>query len=362
MHRILLCGGCATADLDEIVKLYERDDSEVWINSRASAGSPVPAPVPSGETFRAVEFDAMSSVELVATVAKSSLGFSAIVVPYPVECVNAVSVNRITRLRASLRYPLRVIGVPNDSLRHLGANISSANVPVVNSPGIHRDAVAEYALFQIGFHARRLEYFYESTRELRSWRHEEAAATTDSLRGSSLGLIGGSGFDGSAVLDLARRLGMTVYCDASRDVRKNELLLAQGAIVLPSAADVVHCSRFISIHRRVAEGTSRSIGRREFDAMQPRSIVVNTAGADLFDPTALFTDLTRHEGFKIQTLILDMPFVEADRSIDLRSSNNIRLAESSRVVFTPRQSGYTRQAVLAAHREVSHKMFGLLEA
>ena len=252
---------------------------------------------------------------------------------------------------------LKVIGCPNDAVVHLNSTVNLASergVPIINTPGIHARSVAEYILSQIGFHARRLSYFYSRTGRAGLWPHSEASSSTFTLAGKTLGVIGGSGKDGSTVIDLAIRLGLNVISINSGSPEGVRRIQRFGGTVVLSLDDLLAQSDYIAINCRVTESTKGFIGTQQIGLMKSGVIVINTAGAEVFDKTALLAEFGRaRRQRRIDTLVLDMPYGgRRDTGAFLADPDNTELKRLG-VLFTPRMAGYTEDALSQARAELA---------
>lgn len=308
-------------------------------------------------------FDPDSESDLIDVLFSASDGFEVIIVPYPCQCVSTDALQAIEGARHTLRHPLKHIGVPNDSVRHIG-KVGSAEekVSVHSSFGVHRRAVAEYVVGHLIRHFRGCGEWVKDSKE--SWReaHHRVLRSSSRLGGKTLGVLCASGRDGSAVAELALSLGMRVVCNESRcDSRHIDELKERGLIVLPRIVDVVAESECLSVHcateRAGPHMTYGMLGTRELEALNVACIVINTAGADLFEKESLFRELDRDAGERrLSRLILDMPFTEPDGRVDMCSENNARLICYEQVLITPRISGYTMETRLEACRQVFERI------
>ena len=99
------------------------------------------------------------------------------------------------------------------------------------------------------------------------------------LAGSRLGIIG-DGVLGRAVGDLGRAFGMEVLFSSYKGTT------GMGPLYTPFE-DVLRTSDVITLHAPLMPSTRNMIGREEFDLMQARPILINTARGGLVEETAL---------------------------------------------------------------------------
>jgi D-3-phosphoglycerate dehydrogenase len=231
--------------------------------------------------------------------------------------------------------PLRMVASTRGDPNNVDVSAAtSAGVPVVRCPGRNADAVAELAvalLFALGRHVlvadqdvRSGSTYKDGTipyQRFRSWE----------LAGKTVGLVG-LGAVARALQWRLQGLGMTVIAfDPYNEEAKVSL------------DELLERSDIISMHAPVTEETTGMIGARQFGAMKPGVLFINTARAQLHDTDALVEALqSGHVGgagldhFIGENLPLDHPLVAM-----------------SNVVLTPHIGGATydveaRQASMVA--------------
>jgi phosphoglycerate dehydrogenase-like enzyme len=282
-----------------------------------------------------------------------------VVVPYPCKCLSSTALLAIDEANHKLERQLSIVAVPNDSIRHIGEiNPSSSRIICVKSTGVHRYAVAEYVIAQLVMHSRGLADIALDTIDPWHAGHLSAVSTSHQLRGKTLGVLGASGLDGSAVVELALAHGMHVVSNRPRSREGAKELEDIGVKLTNRIQDVFEHSSCLAIHLRLSlfgeQSTRGCISTQEITALPLGALVVNTAGADLFDKGALFSELdASRKNRHISRLIVDMPFVDSDGQVNWDSEDNCRLRSYEHVIVTPRISGYTVEARLAACRQVA---------
>ena len=235
-------------------------------------------------------------------------------------------------------------------------------IPVENISDIHGGAVAEYTLIQMGFHMRRIGQFYDATGKRGSWPHDRAASTTASLAGKTLGVIGASGKDGSAVAMLAMKMGLRVVGMGNGTPESNARIREIGAELATRLEELLKQSDCISINC-AKDKTLGLIGRQQFEQMKPGVIIVNPAGAEIIEKNELVDEYIKPaQERKVGALILDMPYGgrRGDRTFAI-DHDNAKL-KSLGVLFTPRMAGYTidtytrgvEQVADAINKRLSH--------
>jgi D-3-phosphoglycerate dehydrogenase len=285
-------------------------------------------------TFRT--FPPSDSQALMAEILIGNGGYDAII--YPPDLQGFTPDVVAVAADVSLAHPLKVVGCPNDVIRHLSA-VQRHGIPVENSANIHGEAVAEYTICQIGFHARRIGKFYDATGKRGAWPHDRAVSTTASVAGKTLGVIGALGKDGSAVAMLAMKVGLRVIGFDKPETASR--IREMGAEVAINLKDLLRRADFISINSP-KDRTIGLIGSEEISQMKSGVIIVNPAGAEIIEKSALFEEYSKsEEQRRIGTVILDMPYGgrRGDETFSFDPDNE--KLKSLGVLFTPRMAGYT---------------------
>ena len=301
-------------------------------------------------------FDSSIPELLLISILNNYTGFDAIVCsPHVQGLTRNVLQSVITN--ANLQHKLRAIGCPNASISHLSSLSDFAaqnNIAIIHTPDVHAESVAEYTLSQIGFHARRTAYFYDETGRNGSWPHNEALATTHLLQGKTLGVVGGSGKDGAAVISLAIKLGLHVVSISSGSAVGVQKIQKLGAVVAPNIESLLSTCDYLSINSRVVECTQGLIGTREIELMKKGVIIINPSGAEIFDKQAIIQEFHKPQDERqIGVLVLDMPFGgKRDSQAFLADADNTLLKQRG-VLFTPRMAGYTAEGRLQAVTELA---------
>jgi len=178
---------------------------------------------------------------------------------------------------------LRVIsvwGTGTDNIDLNGAGMRG--VTVCNTPGINAFAVAEHALTLMLAVARRITTLDAEVRKGR-WPREMLTQ----LHGKTLGVFG-MGAIGSRTVALGRGIGMTVLgWSAHGDEGRVRAAGARPA----SKEEILQRADVVSLHVRLTPETRAFIGRKEFAAMKPSAILVNTGRGALVDRDALLAAL-----------------------------------------------------------------------
>ena len=216
-------------------------------------------------------------------------------------------------------------------------------ITVCNTPGINAFAVAEHALALMLATARRIPRI---DREVRSGAWPRDLLTQ--LLGKTLGVFG-TGKIGGRVIALGKALGMDVLAYSARgDTAAVAALGARAA----SKDDILRCADVISLHLRLAPETRGFLGRREFAAMKPTAILINTGRGALVERGALVDALTQGKlGAAGLDVFHDEPIKPGDALLALQN-----------VVLSPHNAGQTpeviRDGLLRAIENVENYLAG----
>ena len=155
-------------------------------------------------------------------------------------------------------------------------------VTVCNTAGVNAIAVAEHAIALMLAVARKIPAVDHAMRG-GAWPRE----TLVQLHDKTLGVFG-AGAIGAHVARLGRAFGMTELASSARgDAARLEAM----GLTPASKEDILRRADFISLHLRLTPATRGFIGRSEFAAMPPSTILVNTGRGQLIDRDALIAAL-----------------------------------------------------------------------
>ncbi len=160
---------------------------------------------------------------------------------------------------------------------------------VGNTPGVLTETTADLAFALIMAWSRQIAPTQEGARKA-AWRVWAAPMQVfgRDIHGSTLGIVG-MGRIGQAVARRARGFGMEVLYHSRS--RKQECERELGVVWVESLPALLGRSDFVSLHVPLSEATRLLIGAREFEAMRPGALLVNTARGDLVDQQALVAAL-----------------------------------------------------------------------
>lgn len=164
------------------------------------------------------------------------------------------------------------------------AAATARRIPVTNTPGVLTEATADIAFALLLAAARRLG---EGERLVRSrqwtgWNPMQMLGAD--VTGATLGLVG-FGRIGQAMAKRARAFDLkVVYWNRTRLSAAEEATL--GVSYLPFQ-EVVATADFVSLHVAYNKETHHLLGEKQFAAMKPNAIVINTARGPVIDEKAL---------------------------------------------------------------------------
>jgi glyoxylate reductase/D-3-phosphoglycerate dehydrogenase len=164
-----------------------------------------------------------------------------------------------------------------------------AGVPVANNGGANSVAVAEHTLMLMLAVYKRLVWHHENV-VAGKWRAADfAQARTYELAGRTLGIVG-LGTIGKKVARRAPAFDMAVqYYDIVRLTEDDEDALGVRFVLLP---ELLRTSDVVSLHVPLNDSTRKMMGARQFAAMKPDAIFINTCRGPVVDEGALLAALT----------------------------------------------------------------------
>ena len=192
---------------------------------------------------------------------------------------------------------------------------SKLDIPVLNTPGMNADTVAEHTIALILMLVRHMS---QSISEVQkgNWQFRKSYGG-DEVRGKKLGILG-FGSIGKKVAVIACALGMEILVldrhhspDGFKKCTFHELL---------KEADI------ISLHLPLTKSTRNLIGEKELAMMKKTSVLINTARGLIIDHSALKKSLIRKEiaGFGADVLDLEPPV-----DLDMLQLDNVHVTPHS---------------------------------
>jgi len=207
-------------------------------------------------------------------------------------------------------------------------------IKVANSPRGVIEATADFAFGLLIAAGRQIVPAMKATYngEWIIWDPMAVPFMGDDVSGKTLGIVG-LGRIGSQVAKRARGFDMKViYYDIVRNPREKEL----GAEYIPDLHKMLGMADFVSVHVPLNKQTRHIISTREFAAMKPTAILVNTSRGGTVDPKALYEAL---KGKKIQSAAIDVTEVEPIAPDD-------PLLTLDNLIITPHIAGGSKRARL----------------
>lgn len=230
-------------------------------------------------------------------------------------------------------------GVGTDNIAVTYAN--QKNIPVLTAQGANADAVAEYTIALMLAVARKVVQIDNECRKS-NW----SKMTTIDMNKKTLGLIG-MGQIGKIV---TRRLSGFEMKVVAYDLFHDEQFAEKYDVTYVSSIDeILEKSDFISLHLPLNAETKNIIGKREFELMKEKAVLVNTARGGLIDEDALLDALKRN---KIWGAGIDV-FAEEPPS-------NKQLLAQHNIVIGSHCAASTEQAVINMGRMATENIIDFL--
>ncbi len=221
------------------------------------------------------------------------------------------------------------------------AAAKARGIPVVRTPGVNKEAVAEMALALGLAAARRIAELDRRVRALEKLDRTKILGIE--MSGKTVGIVG-VGNIGSRVAHKwrsafeARVLGYDPY--------KNEIPCEK----ISSLDDLLSSADLVTLHVPLNEETRHMIGRRELALMKPTAILVNTCRGGVVDEAALYDALKAGRLFGAG---LDVWEVESPRVAS-------PLLELANVVATPHAAGGTEETQVRSSLSVAQQVVDVL--
>lgn len=246
---------------------------------------------------------------------------------------NKVALDRAT-LEGARRLKLIAVAatghdpIDTEACRELGITVS-------NVRGYARDTVPEHT-FALMLALRRSILPYRASVIAGRWQESGQFCYFDypiaDLAGATLGVIG-DGTLGRAVAKLGEAFGMRVLFAAHKGRE------GMGSLYTPFE-EVLRASDVLTLHCPLTERSRNMIGRREFELMQRRPVIVNTARGGLVDEDLIGWALD--EGH-----ISGIGFDVISEEPPGRDHPLMRLAGRENVIITPHVAWASQQAMQA---------------
>lgn len=206
-------------------------------------------------------------------------------------------------------------------------------IAVSNTPAANARSVAEFTMALILASVKRIPFLVGETMQGRGKTHQ-----TWNLQGGTLGILG-MGAIGSEVAYIAHHgFGMQILYTSRSNKPNIEAALAAQKVNLN---DLMRHSDVVSLHASYSPETINIIGEEQIALMKERSVLVNTARAELIEPKALRRAL--EEG-KIWGAALDVYYKEPVPAAESDEYGFVGMSPQT-VLLTPHTAFRTRDAV-----------------
>ncbi len=192
-----------------------------------------------------------------------------------VDPLDAGVISRAPLLKAVAKYGVGLDNIDQDACAARG-------ISVTRTVGANAEAVADFAFALMMATARRVVSIDAMCR-----RGDWSKVTTIDIYGKTLGVLG-MGAIGKGVARRGLGFGMTVL---GYDVFWDDDFAATHGIRRAGLDEIYREADFISLHVPLTDETRGMIGREQFAAMKPTTILVNTARGGVVDEAALLDAL-----------------------------------------------------------------------
>jgi len=222
-------------------------------------------------------------------------------------------------------------------------------VRVSNAPSGVDDSTADFAIALMLASARQLVEAVNLTARggWEKWGSMENPFLGLDVYGNTLGIVG-LGRIGLKVARRARGFDMKIiYYDIVRSPHEKEV----GAEYIPDLHKMLGVADYVSIHVPLNEKTRHLIGAREFAAMKPTAVLVNTARGGLVDQKALYEAL---KSKRIHAAAIDVTEVEPIAPDD-------PLLTLDNIIIAPHIAGCSAMSRLKMDRLAAENIIAALE-
>ncbi|MCR5266190.1 MAG: hypothetical protein K6E29_06310 [Cyanobacteria bacterium RUI128] len=239
---------------------------------------------------------------------------------------------------------LRIIVTRSVCFEHIDINeCRRRNIAVINVNEYAREAISQYVIGLIFAMSRNIVLANNDVKNrINSFEKYES----ENINKLSLGVIG-TGSVGSAVCELAHKLGMKIYAN---DFIKNKNISDYTEYL--SINDVLRKSDIITLHLPYDKELYKMISKKEFEIMKEGSFLINTCDYRLVDIPALYKAVKNN---KLKGAALDIIIDNDDIFSNKKSKKSYedlenylilnRLIQSDRVIITPQIAYDTRECL-----------------
>lgn len=240
---------------------------------------------------------------------------------------------------------LRIIVTRSLSYEHIDTNeCRKHNIAVINVNDYARDAISQYVTGLIFAMSRNIVLANNDVKNKINYFEKYESENIDKL---SLGVIG-TGSVGSAVCELAHRLGMKIYAN---DFIINKKISDYTEYL--SFNDVLRKSDIITLHIPYDKELHKMFSDKEFEIMKEGSCLINTCEYKLVDSVALYKAVKNNKlrGAALDIVIKDedifsgkktkRPYEDLENYIILN-----KLIQSDKVIITPGIAYDTKECLI----------------
>lgn len=219
------------------------------------------------------------------------------------------------------------------------------NIAVINVNDYAREAISQYVIGLIFAMSRNIVL---ANSDVKNRIHNFEKYESENIDKLSIGVIG-TGSVGSAVCELAHKLGMKVYAN---DIIKNKNISDYTEYL--SFNDLLRKSDIVTLHIPYNKEFCKMISYKELEMMKEGSYLINTCEYKLIDSLALYKALKRN---KIKSAAIDVILEDNDILSQNKSKRTYddlenfivlkKLIQSDKVIVTPRISYDTKECIKA---------------
>ena len=217
------------------------------------------------------------------------------------------------------------------------------NIAVINVTDYAREAISQYVIGLVFAMSRNIVL---ANNDVKNRIHNFEKYESENINKLSIGVIG-TGSVGSAVCELAHKLGMKVYAN---DIVKNQKIADYTEYL--SFNDLLRKSDIVTLHIPYNKEFCKMISYKELEMMKEGSYLINTCEYKLIDSLALYKALKRN---KIKSAAIDVILEDNDILSKKKSKRTYddlenfiilkKLIQSDKVIVTPRISYDTKECI-----------------
>lgn len=240
---------------------------------------------------------------------------------------------------------LRVITTRSINYNHIDIEeCRRRNIAVINSENFGKNAVSQYVIGLVFNLTRNINI---SSIDIKNERYDFEKYEGEDIDKLSIGVVG-TGSIGSAVCELANKIGMKVYAN---DIVMNKTISEYTQYV--SLNDLLRKSDIVTLHIPYIKEFYHLISEKELVLMKDNGYLINTSNPNLVSPIALYKALSQR---KLKGCALDIiPFDTIDifdknyNVLDCEEMKQMivwhKLLRMENVIITPKIAYNTRETL-----------------